>query len=66
MSNCPYVPCGKKCVYEEHAKDLWGCSIRITKYNLVEILSQNPVFGRNFEHSMCDRYEEMKEERDSE
>lgn len=64
MSNCPYVPCGKKCFYEEHAKDLVGCYVRILNYRISEAFIKVPVLGRFFEVGMCDMYEEVREECD--
>ena len=66
MSNCPYVPYGKKCVYEEHHKELFGCCCRIIGYRLQELKMELPLIGGLFEPYICDNFEEYTTEEDGE
>lgn len=58
MSNCPCVPYGKKCMYEEHAKDLLGCTCRILNYRLIELTMELPLIGDLFEPYNCNFFME--------
>ena len=53
MSDCPCVPSGKVCIFEKHAKDLFGCSCRILNYRLRELEMELPIIGNFFEPYVC-------------
>lgn len=61
-SNCPCVPLGKRCLFEEHAKDLLGCSCRILGYRLQELKMSLPIIGGWFEPYKCNFFIEYTEE----
>ena len=61
-SNCPCVPLGMRCVYEEHAKDLLGCSCRILSYRVQEFKMALPIIGNWFEPFRCAFFTEFEEE----
>ncbi len=57
MSNCPYVPYGEKCIYEEYHKDPIGCCCRIINYRLQELKMELPLIGGLFKPLVCDCFE---------
>lgn len=62
MSNCPCVPYGKKCVFEEHHKDLIGCCINILNYHLQELKMELPFIGDMFKPYECKWFLEESED----
>lgn len=60
-NKCPCVPQGKRCLFEEQAKDLLGCSCRIISYRLQELKMSLPIIGDWFEPYVCDFFIEDKE-----
>lgn len=63
-SNCPCVPLGARCLFEEHAKNLLGCSCRIIGYRLQELKRSLPIIGDWFAPYKCDFFIEQMESKD--
>lgn len=58
VSNCPFVPFGKKCMYEEHIKNLLGCTCRILNYRLQELKMELPLVGGLCKPYVCNFFME--------
>ena len=58
MSNCPCVPYGKKCMYEECVKNLLGCTCRILNYRLQELKMKLPLVGGLCKPYVCNFFME--------
>lgn len=62
MGNCPCVPYGKKCMFEEHAKDLLCCCCHILNYHLQELKMELPLIGGWFETYVCKDFMDAADE----